>query len=282
MTDTLAAALRWLDAGIAPLPIRPGTKEAAIPWRRYQTELPAREHVKRWFESGDYGLAVICGWQGLTVLDFDSIPTYRIWKRAHPSAAQTLTVKTSRGRHVYLYADDPQSFNAPDVCEARGPGRYVLTPPSVHPSGARYETVNPDAPILRVAALADVLPREPQTPIPSVLDAREGGNPSLGMESDDGDTVSRIKQAMPLLHFAQTLTDLESSDGGRGRWYVGLCPFHDDHHPSLWLDAVRGRWGCFSPRCVAHRSGDVINLYALAQRLNIREAIARLAAEVLA
>jgi hypothetical protein len=34
-----------------------------------------------------------------------------------------------------------------------------------------------------------------------------------------------------------------------GREYMGLCPFHDDHNPSLSVNREKGVWKCHSTRC---------------------------------
>jgi len=38
-----------------------------------------------------------------------------------------------------------------------------------------------------------------------------------------------------------------------GKEYAGLCPFHDDHNPSLSVNREKGLWHCFG----CGRSGDV-------------------------
>ena len=30
-----------------------------------------------------------------------------------------------------------------------------------------------------------------------------------------------------------------------GRRLFWICRFHDDHHPSLWIDPTKRRWGCY-------------------------------------
>lgn len=255
-------ALSWLGLGVAVIPIAAGGKSPVVKWQRYTSKLPTPNDARRWWGSGQrFNLAVVCGWQGLTVLDFDASESYRKWRLDHPGASESYTVKTARGYHVYLFADDARSFDLPGI-EVRGVGRYVVAPPSVHPSGAIYRVTDPRASILRVR-LAAVLPEMAQTtPIPS--------KPLAG----HGVTVSQILKSWDILQLAESLTTLKSSDGGRGRWYLGLCPFHDDHSPSFWLDTERQRFGCHSPRCVAHRSGDAINLYALAHGVDVATALA--------
>lgn len=38
--------------------------------------------------------------------------------------------------------------------------------------------------------------------------------------------------------------DLDGSS--RGGWVRALCPFHDDHHPSLSINLDTGCWHCFA------------------------------------
>jgi len=59
----------------------------------------------------------------------------------------------------------------------------------------------------------------------------------------------------------------------KGREYVGLCPFHDDHRPSLSVSPQKRIFKCWS--CGA--GGDVIKFVQLANRLDFREALALLA-----
>jgi DNA primase len=56
----------------------------------------------------------------------------------------------------------------------------------------------------------------------------------------------------------------------RGRGWVGCCPFHEDHAPSLSVDAIPDRYHCFG--CGA--SGDVIDFVARFHGLDFRQAVA--------
>jgi DNA primase len=90
------------------------------------------------------------------------------------------------------------------------------------------------------------------------------------------DTVSRIKQALPLLDYAETLTTLTTRDG---RFYHGQCPIpgHTKHRINFYVDVQRGVFKCYG----CGNSGDVINLYSLVHNVMLAEAISRLAREVL-
>ncbi len=57
-----------------------------------------------------------------------------------------------------------------------------------------------------------------------------------------------------------------------GRDFVGLCPFHDDHHPSLRVTPVKGLFRC--PSCQA--TGNVIQFVAKKEGIGDREAAVKL------
>ncbi len=59
----------------------------------------------------------------------------------------------------------------------------------------------------------------------------------------------------------------------RGREYVGLCPFHDDHKPSLYVNPQKQIFKCFA--CGA--GGDAIRFVQLSARVDFREALTMLA-----
>jgi DNA primase len=62
----------------------------------------------------------------------------------------------------------------------------------------------------------------------------------------------------------------------KGREYVGLCPFHDDHRPSLSVSPGKQIFKCWS--CGA--GGDVIKFVQLSQRVDFREALDILARRI--
>src|SRR5947209_5035099 len=56
----LDIALDALDKGIVPIPCHPLSKVPMVKWKRYQTEPPSRELVRRWFADSQVNIAVIC------------------------------------------------------------------------------------------------------------------------------------------------------------------------------------------------------------------------------
>ena len=59
----------------------------------------------------------------------------------------------------------------------------------------------------------------------------------------------------------------------KGREFVGLCPFHDDHNPSMRVSPVKQIYKCFS--CGA--GGGVFNFLMAYEKLSFPEAVRRLA-----
>jgi len=263
-------ALRWYDSGVTPIPLRPMSKAPLVWWKKLQKIIPGRNVIELWFERPDRNLAVLCGGQtNLTVLDFDSMAAWAEWRVDAPALAQTYSVRTKRGVHAYFSTDTPLPTRLKvGLADVKANG-YVLGVPSVHPSGALYRVWN-DAPVLKVQTDDLMLSLPGRESVPAVerlpVDPIE---PPFSMRR----LVDQIKAAWPILYLARSITDLQSTDGGAGTWYMGICPFHEDHAPSFWVNTKRGRYGCFSPACEAHRSGDVIDLYGRLHSLSTRLAI---------
>jgi len=94
--------------------------------------------------------------------------------------------------------------------------------------------------------------------------------------STSGDRPVRIDTAR--LKRGHSIADVAARYGLElrpvGRVWMAVCPFHDDHRPSLLLDPEDGHFHCFSGRCGAH--GDVIDLVRRLEGVGFLEAVARL------
>ncbi len=147
-------ALECLNNRLSVIPIRPGTKQAAVKWEPYQNQLMPPEGIKRLFTPG-CNLALVCGKVsgGLECLDFDD-PSLRgpftSTLAAHnPELKQRLTCwqeTPSGGFHLIYRFTGPALGNIKlamgakyeadgrprqDVkIETRGEGGYFLTEPS--------------------------------------------------------------------------------------------------------------------------------------------------------
>jgi hypothetical protein len=180
--SVLATALTYfLDFNLAVIPIVPCTKKPPARFRlkRYFDQPPTERAVRRWFTKyHDHSIAVLLGdvSDGLVVRDFDDMDAYERWAKREPGLAATLpTVATPRpGRHVFCtttVADVYREFDGTKIIkhgdgegELRAGDGYVLLPPSVHPSGQRYEWIIepsefPNIGDLRAAGLLTVPPR---------------------------------------------------------------------------------------------------------------------------
>ena len=164
---------------------------------------------------------------------------------------------------VIVYDLDPAGYHGADkACHAvRAADLHAeirTLPAWVGPKGDvadAYRGLRYDDAALR--HLLDSLPRrEPASPPPSVAGAWRGsGKPGAGV-------FARVKAQADIVRLARRLTPLHP-DHDESR-YTGLCPFHDDHHPSfiVW-PATEDRAGRFCCRPCGLQ-GDAIELMRLA------------------
>ena len=152
-STALEAAIDYVRLGWALLPLMPGDKTPYLPLlpRNNRTGKPSwgilaqtkagESDVREWFRAEPrINIGVICGPAsgGLVVLDFDEpIP-------AGLHIPETPRVVTSRGEHVYVLGDE-NVRNSRLVINGRRCGdvlaqdHFAVLPPSIHPSGDRYE-----------------------------------------------------------------------------------------------------------------------------------------------
>lgn len=74
----------------------------------------------------------------------------------------------------------------------------------------------------------------------------------------------------PILDVVAPYVDLAEQDGGR--YWLGLCPVHDDSRPSFSVMPLRGTWKCFT----CQTGGDAISFLMWVEKITYPEAIARL------
>lgn len=282
----LEAAYIWLAEGVSVVPVATASKRISIPWKIFQTKLPSAWQADYWFSAGLVNLAVICGTGDLVCLDFDHPQYYETWSAAAGELAGTYTEKTPRGFHVFFKTDRPVSKDFIG-CELKGPGHACNVAPSVLADNNRYEIYGDQfAPIKRTTTekLFSLLSEKEKISydLTEKIEPPASGN----ISTKDSDLVKRIKNKFPLTNYLWELlrvsypsdaNALPKPSGGNGRWFMSKCPLHVDHEPSFSIDTKNQLWRCFSSGCVGSTGGDVINLYALANDINIGEAIRRLA-----
>lgn len=288
--DVLTQALKWLAQGIAVIPIAYRSKlpdatalkwtNREASWIRYQHTLPTERELRIWTAGPRINLAVVTGWQGLVVIDFDSMAAWQGYQAVLTDATRsvttaTYTVSTGRGMHLYVKCAEPVRNGHVGAIDIKAAGGYVITPPSVHPSGRVYTAVNPDAPILTVERFADIFPLELTTneapsgaAVPRVTE-QVTQDPYASAENVAPHSIEHIKRACRI---EDLFTDLVPT--GRG-WFQTKCPLHDDTAPSFWIDTQRQLCGCYAG--CTNKPLDIINLYARLYGLSNREAIFQLA-----
>jgi hypothetical protein len=283
MNEILQIALSWLVKGFATIPIRwrdkrPDSKLLPeFSWEFYKDHLPTTQELIRWFPGKLHNLGLVMGWNNLVVIDFDNMAAYETWRQVEQ--IQTYEVKTARGMHVYFKIQEPVNNSHSELLDIKAHG-YVLIPPSIHPSGYEYAEFNQN-PIVKIDQLVDVLPAAfiPEPPALTEFKPVPVSNSVCGLDlwatvenpmDPNEDLLKQIRERVSLLDLIPDAVPT----GGHGRWYTALCPFHDDHHPSFWIDTLRGICGCRRCQMVAM---DVVNLYARLHGLSNRDAIFQLA-----
>ena len=265
----LTFATLFYYEGVHIAPCKPGSKEFLPSFGPHKKYLTDDLDLLHFFQEQDFNYALLTGTgrgeYRLVVIDFDDLTVYEAWRNQVGSVGDTFTVSSFRGRHVYFWSLDKRSWRVQGA-EIKGANQAIMGPLSMHPEGVPYMPLNRPK-IQRVETLADMplLDRRPDLPPPP------GQRPvHLG-----GGLLQQLKDAHPILQVIQARPELaqkirlKTSDQGKGRWYTGFCPWHDDKHPSFWVDAERNTWGCRA--CDAR--GDVLNLIARVEGVDIADLI---------
>lgn len=191
-------------------------------------------------------------------LAFDNVPTY--------------VERSRRGGHLWLFFAQWMSgrvarefgqglltaFSIPNVelfpkqdRLSQGPGSLIRMPFGIHQlSGRRYGFYTPYgdplAPTIReqiqVLSKLQTVPKDalesfrllaPSATVETVFEVTELPT----------DTISeQIKASVSVLEFVSQYVDLKPTGSGA----IGLCPFHDDHQPSLGINDRENYWHCFA------------------------------------
>jgi hypothetical protein len=278
----------FLHLGIGVLPVQDRDKRPAFnllprddynepTWEPYKTRLPSDTELNTW-HCVNYG--VITGWSNLVVLDFDDMDEYgkwRIWSKGK-IIQRAYQVRTARGVHVYLRLPFPIKSRKAGKIDIKAGGGYVLGPGSIHPSGVIYTAMKVGFFFPLLQTLSEALPAgvlvepAPQTTKQkqSILyDPWEAASNPVNLNEE---TITKIREKFRIEDY---FPDRISTGGNR--WFMTLCPFHEDKHPSFWLDTERQICNCYS---CGGLPMDSINLYARLNGINNHEALSILSKDV--
>lgn len=148
----LRAALAYVERGWRVLPLRPGGKEPLgrlVPHGCKDASSTGDDVLRWWSDEPEAGVAIATGSvSGIWVLDIDGPVGAVVWWQweANHGHVHTLAQRTGRidgGRQLFFQWPDghivkPGAGVLPGI-DVRGDGGYVVAPPSIHPSGRRYQ-----------------------------------------------------------------------------------------------------------------------------------------------
>jgi hypothetical protein len=186
----------------------------------------------------------------------------------------TQHVKTNRGMHIYVECkESTDSFkNSQYKADVRGNHTYVLTAPSVHPSGKVY-SVRGDR-IVHINSITDllnndnrVIARADNTIWDGYYDIPQGNRV----------VADAIRNNIDIIDFVGKYTSLKYKRNG---WWVGKCPHpsHNDRNPSFAVNEHTGRAVCYSTSCVLNgATNDIIGLYSAIHGIDYKQAIQEMA-----
>lgn len=160
MTATmLDAALEYATRGFYVFPIRPRGKKPPLVKKGFHDATTAPATIKQWWtENPDANVAIACAMSGIVVIDIDprnggdkTFASLVASLGKLPATAEAVT--GGGGRHLVCAAPTDAQFKG-----SLGPGidikfeGYIITPPSIHPSGNPYRWIR---------SLLDQMPAEP-------------------------------------------------------------------------------------------------------------------------
>jgi hypothetical protein len=142
----LQTALSYVRHGWSVIPLKPRGKRPHFPllpiragpkrtWEPYQARLPTEDEVITWWQlCPNANIGIVTGEiSGIIVLDLDGPEVAQ--RREIPTTPISLT---GNGMHIFFRYSDARSFRRPGM-DLKAEGGYVVAPPSIHPSGRRYE-----------------------------------------------------------------------------------------------------------------------------------------------
>jgi hypothetical protein len=275
----------WLAQGVAIVPLKPNSKQLQPGYGSRKAQITQATFAAQWFLNTDANLGLVLGGTtDLVVADWDVSQSYQTWLETTGQGVETLTEQTARGYHSFFIAQGLPSLTG-HGCEFKTRGVCMVSP-SRHPSGVVYRIVN-NLPIFTIDEekmrtlfpfLSENLPRQiPNEDKISLLN-QASSKETKGLPVRVG-VIARIKATRSIVAEMRT-TGVKLQSGGK-HTLVGLCPFHKDHSPSLWVNPQSGLWGCNKPTCPAAGTHDVINFRALSRSISNNAAVKQLANEFL-
>ena len=158
---------------------------------------------------------------------------------------------------------------------ADGPGSLIRMPFGVHwMTGRRYGFYTADGLPLALAIREQIYALGAHETVPeAAFEVYIVPGPTSAttepLETPTGMVSEKIKARVTVLEFVSQYVDLTPTASGA----IGLCPFHDDHHPSFGVNDEGNYWHCFA----GCGGGSVIDFWIRWQGCDFATAIRELA-----
>lgn len=265
MQNKIARSVFWLEHGFKLLPCQPGTKRLVGGFGLYLAQIADEAQAAQWWGNGSRSNLAVLAPDDMYILDFDKISVFSSWADRCKDASRSYTESTPRGgRHVFLRGAVPPGVQLIEGAEVK---RIVLVSPS-DIGGELYRIVSPGAAILEtdpIEILSSLSKPGHATPY-----AMQASSTRRAVDNSMSH-IDQIKKHFTISHVLELYRpEIKFSDGGK--FQTCSCPFHRDSKPSFYFSDVVGVWGCHA----CNVRGDVINLYARFEAVNVREAISRM------
>ena len=154
----------YVDIGWSVLPVKPSEKRPYMTnWLQYNKTKATRATVENWFNSlSGAGVGMVTGKiSNIVVLDVESYCPTPISEILKKYPTQLISRTGSGGYHLfYQYPTNvPRVANRVGIFEGadlRADGGFIVLPPTVHPSGNKYEWVQRGTPMAFPLALLEL------------------------------------------------------------------------------------------------------------------------------
>ena len=258
LTETLIN--EYLDSGWSILPVKPEEKRPYMTnWLQYMKTRPGKALVNSWFNNlTGAGVGIVTGRiSGVVVLDVESwcpTPVDELLKK-YP----TQMIARSGGGGVHLFYSYPQNMGKIsnrvgifDGADLRADGGFLVLPPTMHPSGNRYEWIKKGIPGAFPMAFLDLESRSPTSNEGWITEAlrgvSEGGRNDTcarlagyffkkGLNADIVEALliewnEKNDPPLPVSEVRTTIKSIERSHAGAERQFTSV-EFKDDRNEQL-------------------------------------------------
>ena len=249
--------LEWADKqeiNIIPISFR-SKKPKIKEWKSYQTRMSTAEEREKWFGDGFSNVAVIAGGVSNNLIIFD-VDDHHLGAELVHKLPSTHINKSSKGYHFYYRINETRKKDRLEFLnkekkivgvDIQGEGSYVLCPPSIHPSGVKYECFRDnEIPLIEYEEIVELI-------------SGTAHNIGLTLKPRKNKIAKKLRKrkqdsTQELIDLLSDLEDLVGFDG------LGSHPIHgSDTGTNLDVDSKGDQWFCFRHQV----GGSRLQYYAL-------------------